>query len=477
MTEKKITGKSDIKINLPVYIILAAACMIILIPSFGNGFFSDDYSWLLSAKESGGKNAGSIFFEPSPYEYFRPVPGIIFYVMWNIFDGGYLYYRILILILHILTSVLLYHLFSVTGFSRKISALSALIFAVMACHSEALYSVYSINEILAALFTFSGLYIFLSDFRFKNLISVLLFSTAVLSRESAFCFIPLLFLFNLKSKKHRIGGGIKITLSVTAIYTVLRFISYINYAQLYEAGNFSRLQLNPVLFGYKIFHFFINMLFPVKNIFYVTGFEYYEMFRNAIVNPGQNIMLFAVLAAVITVTAFLILIIFFKINKRIFLFPLLVALCGIIIYLPFEGTAERFLYLPSAGIALLIGLFCFELINRRFKLAYPLIIIILLFYSLLNLQRAEVWENASIRTSGSIENIHTLIDARTDMKNILLTEVPSIVNGAFFINQYNINHIWKYHYPGSEINFILYELPEDVSADLILKYSDFEPKH
>jgi hypothetical protein len=396
--------------------------------------------------------------------------------MWNIFDGGYLYYRILILILHILTTIILYHLFYATGFSRKSSALSALIFAVMACHSETLYSVYSINEILAALFTFTGLYIFLADFRFKNIISALMFLTAVLSRESAFCFIPLIFLFNLKSKKHRSGEGIMISFAVTAIYAVLRFISYINYIDLYEAGSFGKLQLNLLLIIYKAIHFFINMIFPVKSILYITGFEYYEMFRNAIINPGQDVMLFTGLALVLTAITGIIFTVLFKINKKIFLFPLLIAFFGLIVYLPFEGTAERFLYLPSAGIALSAGLFCFELINKKFKLAYPLIIFILLVYSFSIYQRAGIWREASVRTSGTVENIFNLTANNAEIKNVLLTDVPTIINGVYFINQYNFNHIWKYHYPDSQIKFIFYELPADMSADLILKYSDFELK-
>jgi hypothetical protein len=472
---KAIIRKSDITVNLIIYIILVIACILILIPSFGNGFFSDDYSWLIKAKESTGKNFGTIFFEPAPYEYFRPVPVIVFSAMWNFFEGGFIYYRILTLVLHILTTIFIYHLLLSTGFGRKVSALSALVFAVMACHSEALYSVYSINELLSALFVFSGLYVFLSEIKFRGVISAILFLLAVLSRESAFCFIPMIFLFNIKSKKQKFFEGLFISLFVTGLYTALRFISYMNYAELYAGGNSGVLQLNPLIIVYKVFHFIINMLIPVKSIFYVIGFEFYETLRNAIIEPGQNVLMFAVLVVVsggiIVMTIFFL----FKISRKIFLFPLLAAACGIIVYLPFEGTAERFLYLPSAGIALMIGLFCIELVNKKFKTAYFIIILIPVVYSLSIYQRAGMWKEASLMTKSSVEKIHLIIAGHSPVKNVLMQDVPTMINGVFFVNQYNFNHIWKYHFPDEKIRFMFSEKQENINPDLTLKFSDFAP--
>lgn len=444
-----------------------------MIPSFGNGFFSDDYSWLLKAKESTGKNFGTMFFEPAPYEYFRPVPVIVFSVMWNFFDGGIIYYRILILVLHILTTLIIYNLFLSAGFKRKVSALSALVFAVMACHSESLYSVYSINELFSALFVFSGLYVFLSGIRYRSIISVILFLIAVLSRESAFCFIPLIFLFNIKSKKLRFFNGLFVSLFVTAAYTSLRLISYLNYGEIYAAGNSGILQLNPVIIVYKVFHFTINMLFPVKSIFYIAGFEFYETLRNVMIEPGQNILIFILLVAAAGGIFVMIIFLLFKVSKKIFLFPLLAALSGILVYLPFEGTAERFLYLPSAGIALLIGLFCIELVNKKFKPAYFIIIFILFIYSFSVYQRASIWKEASERTESSVEKIHSIIGGRPSIKNVLLEDVPTIIKGVLFVNHYNFNHIWKYHFPDEQIRFWFYRKPVNINTDLIIKYSDF----
>ena len=70
---------------------------------------------------------------------------------------------------------------------------------------------------------------------------------AVLSRESAFCFIPLVFLFGLKSKKHKYVRGIIVSLLVTFFYIVLRYVSFINYKAFYSEGNFSGLCVNPVI--------------------------------------------------------------------------------------------------------------------------------------------------------------------------------------------------------------------------------------
>ena len=470
---KDIIRKSDITVNLIIYTVLSIACILIMIPSFGNGFFSDDYSWLLKAKENTVKNFGTIFFEPAPYEYFRPVPVIVFSVMWNFFEGGFIYYRILTLALHILTTIFIYHLLLSTGFGRKVSALSALVFAVMACHSESLYSVYSINELLSALFVFSGLYVFLSGIKFRGVISAILFLLAVLSRESAFCFIPLILLFNIKSKKLRLFNALFISLFVTGLYTALRLISFMNYSEIYAGGNSGILQLNPLIIVYKLFHFIINMLIPVKSIFYIIGFEFYETLRNIIIEPGQNILLFAVLVIALGGIIVMIIFLLFKVSRKIFLFPLLVAACGILVYLPFEGTAERFLYLPSAGIALLIGLFCIELVKRKFKPAYFIIIFILFIYSFSVYQRAAVWKETSVRTESAVLKIHSIIGGDSSVKNVLMQDVPTIINGVFFFNQYNFNQIWKYHFPDEKIIFWFYKKPENINTDRTLKFSDF----
>jgi len=454
------------------YLIISFFAALVLIPSLGNGFFGDDYSWLLKSKESTEINPGTLFFQPAPYEYFRPVPVVLFYGMWQLFGGEFISYRILVLLLHILTSIMVYKLLLKTGFGQSISFVSALIFSIMACHSETLYSINCINEVLAAFFVFTGLYLFLGDFRNSKIFSYVFFLAAVLSRESALCFIPLLILFNIKAGRKRFIVSLAISASVILSYFALRLYSYINFKDIYEAGNFGLLQLNPLIMIYKIFHFIINMVFPVKSIFYLAGFGFFEELRSAFINPGENIFVFAGLVIAAVSISVLIIITLIKINRKVFYFPIFIAVSGILIYLPFEGTAERFLYLPSLGIALLIGLVFHELKEKKYKLAFPVLISVVLIYSFSIYQRSFIWKEASEKTVHTVERMNIILENKGNVKNILLPDVPSIIKGTFFVNQYNFNHIWKYYYPDKNVTFWFYESPPDIKIDLTIMFSE-----
>ncbi len=515
------------KFYVPILFIL---CLIVLIPSFNNGFFGDDYSWLLQGKESTEKNVGTVFFEPAPYEYFRPIPKVLFALLWRVFplsppnnEGKIFFYRLFVLLLHILTTLIFYKLIE-KKFNSKIAFISACFFSVIACHSETLYSINCINEMLSALFIFSGLLLFLTATKFlslKILFSTIFFLLAVLSRESAFCFILLLFLFDYipqniqkrespaTGRKIRVINKIIIFALISVIYLVLRLISYHYYSDLYTSGSYGMLDTNPIKYFYKILHYFINIIFPVKSIFYFIGFENYERLRGAFLNPSENIKLFIILfISVVLILSILIYLVFFIIksqrnykgsllNYRYFtlIFPVLFTLFALIIYLPLDGTAERFLYLPSAGICLLFAflfLSIFSSYERKFSrvLIISIATFILVIYTLSIYQRAFIWKSASVRTKILLSKVEEKINRiNTEDKNkspehktsefvtplnVLMLDIPTIEKGTYFVNQYNFNHIWKFYFPNQKVKFWFYEKPENTKIDLLFSIKDLE---
>lgn len=511
--------------NVIFYLIIIVLCTIVLLPSFKNGFFGDDYSWILQARESMNKNLGTIFFEPAPYEYFRPVPKIVFVFLWNLFplsplenERDIIYYRLLVLLIHILTSFVIYELIKYK-FNSTIAFLTACFFSVIACHSETLYSINCLNELLASLFLLTGLLLFVKAnyiFSLKVLLSIFFFLLAVLSRESAFCFIPLIFLFSYNPirKEKSINNEkcdftiLKKTIIITIIiiiYISLRYVSYRYYSELYNAGNFGVIDTNPLRYVYKIFHYLINIIFPVKSIFYIIGFENFENLRKAFLNPGENVKLFTILIlssiVILSITIYLIYQVLKsqKIRKNDILnskfstlvFPLLFTIFALVVYLPLEGTAERFLYLPSVGICLLFALiftktlYKYEKLNSRIFVVVIMILVIGI-YTLSIYQRADIWGNASSRTKlllskvaekiqkRNIESDISLEDknSRNKIQNVLMLEIPTIEKGTYFVNQYNFNHIWKFYYPDQKIKFWFYNNPENVKIDLIFSFKE-----
>ncbi len=503
------------------YAIIILLCIIILIPSFKNGFFGDDYSWLLQAKESSLKKVGVIFFEPAPYEYFRPIPKVIFAVLWNIFplspiekEGNIFYYRFLVLLINILTTIILYNLIS-QKFNKSIAFITACFFSVISCHSEALYSINCLNELLSALFILLGLFLFVKSKHFisaKIFFSIICFLLAVLSRESAFCFIFLLFLFDYSPKYQgekssvNFSQKIVIILVVSLLYIILRLISYHYYFELYSSGNYGIIDTNIFRYFYKIFHYFINIIFPVKTIFYIIGFENYEKLRNAFLNPADNIKLFSflVFSSIIILS---ILIFLFKVlfkpqklpkdnllgsNYFSFVFPFLFTLFALIVYLPLNGTAERFLYLPSIGICLLFAVFAERFFEGYKKASSKAVVILVVFilifiYSASMYQRAFMWRETSLRTKHLLikleEKINNSIFESQNQNfeinnkktlNILLLDIPTIEKGTYFVNQYNFNHIWKFYYPKENVRFWFYNKPDNLEVDLTFSINELK---
>lgn len=516
----KLNLIQNFKLNtLLHYTIIIVLCIIILIPSFKNGFFGDDYSWLLQARESSFKKVGITFFEPAPYEYFRPIPKVIFAFLWKIFplspiekECNIFYYRLLVLLINTLTTIILYNLI-LQKFNKSVAFITACFFSVISCHSEALYSINCLNELLSALFILLGLLLFIKSKHFisaKIFFSTICFLLAVLSRESAFCFIFLLFLLDYSPKyqgeKNRIGFSQKIViiLVVSILYIILRLISYHYYFELYSSGNYGIIDTNIFRYFYKIFHYFINIILPVKTIFYIIGFENYERLRNAFLNPADNIKLFSflIISAIIIMS---IIIYLFKVlskhqklqkdnllnsNYFSFVFPILFILFALIIYLPLNGTAERFLYLPSVGICLLFAIFVKRALdgyeNAFSKFVVILVVFILIFiYSASMYQRAFIWRETSLKTKNLLTKLEEKINNfifesqnnnfeidNNKTLNILLLDITTIEKGTYFVNQYNFNHIWKFYFPKQNVRFWFYNKPYNLEVELIFSFNE-----
>ncbi|MCX7834047.1 MAG: hypothetical protein N2490_07545 [Ignavibacteria bacterium] len=517
---KKVEGSKIIHIT-----IITILCTIVLIPSFNNGFFGDDYCWLLQARESSTKNLGTIFFEPAPYEYFRPIPKIFFVLLWKLFpipsienESNTFYYRLFLLILHISITIALYELIKIK-FNSLVAFITACIFSVIACHSETLYSINCLNELLSTLFILIGLILFLNSKEIlspKTLLSIFFFLLAVLSRESAFCFIPLIFLFDYKpklskqqkEKKHFVKKLFIIFVTIS-VYFILRFISIKYYAEIYSTGTYGAIDTNPLKYIYKVFHYFINIIFPVKSIFYIIGFENYENLRKAFLHPQENIKIFFILIALsVIILASIIYLIYLLIKSQknkndelldskyfIFLFPTLFILSSIVVYLPLDGTAERFLYLPSAGFCILVAILFVKLLKGYEKkyqknVIVLLLIILMVIYTLSIYHRSSLWRNASLNTKDLINKVNTTItNKNTELQNklpnteklsskqvtnVLMLDIPTIEKGVYFVNQYNFNYIWKFYYPNQKVKFWFYNAPPNIEIDLI--FSLKEPK-
>ena len=127
------------------------------------------------------------------------------------------------------------------------------------------------------------------------------------------------------------------------------------------------LDLNPAKVVYKLLHYFISMIFPVKMLFEFAGYGTLEFLIKAFRNPTENLPVFLTLAFTVSLICFSLFYFFIRTLKKEIVFPVMLILVSLAVYLFSFNTAERFLYLPSAGLSILLALF-FQKLNLLYNL-------------------------------------------------------------------------------------------------------------
>ncbi len=451
---------------------IAVLNICLLLPSLSIPFFGDDFAWLLQSQNLNEFSFLKFICLPAPFDYFRPLPKLFFYVFSRLPCADFIFFRAAVIILHILCAITLYRLAIALKYSKETAFSAALIFSVLSCHSEALFFNNCINELFSAFFILAGLYLFCEYRSYKNdVFIILLFLLALLSRESSVCFFPLLLTVNYRSGKRKLREVLIISFIPVVFYLSFRIFSETYFGQSNIVPIIESLDLNPVKTVYKVLHYFVNMIFPVKMIFEIAGYGTLEFLIKAFRKPSENLPVFIALSFTVSLISFSALYFFIRVLKKQMLFPLLFILFSLGIYLFSFNTAERFLYLPSAGLSILIALFFEKLSLRRFSIAVFLVFIIihsasLVFRSYRHRQAAEYSEDV----------MRDLYNKTGDVKNgskILFENIPPKQYGIFFLSVFNFQSNWDYNFPERKIVFLFSENKKQSDTyDLIYRFSD-----
>ena len=266
--------------------LLAGIALLVMFPSLGIGPVSDDFSWLQQAKQGQCQSIGQYLSQPAPFGYFRPLPMLYFKAAWRLFGPALWLYRLTALLLHALTVILIYRLARLFSFSFRVSLISSVIFALMPCHAEALLWLCSVNELFSAFFVLAGIYLFFSSPDWRGaLISSVFFLLALLSRESAFCFIPLLLMFSLPrilENWRRLGLAITVP---TLAYGLFRTLWLRGLPEAYLTPAPGLLDLNLLGMSSRLAQYLIKMLLPVKSLMELFSFRPYVWFREIYSSP------------------------------------------------------------------------------------------------------------------------------------------------------------------------------------------------
>jgi len=394
--------------------------------------------------------------------------------MSDIFNDSFIAFRIAVIILHIICSILVYKFSLSLNLNITSSFIAAITFSVLSCHSEALFFINCVNEIFSAVFILAGLYLFskYNSAKYTFLI-IISFLFALLSRESAICYIPLVFLIKIKTGKHNWKDTLIILLIPLLLYIAFRI-----YSEIYFGGTGGRLaidslDLNPVKVIYKMFHYFINMIFPIKFIFEFGGFSSLEVLVNAFRRPFENLPVFLGLSIFVSLISGALILLFKKTLKKELNFPLLFIMFSLTIYLFSFNTAERFLYLPSAGLSILLGMFFSKLKHR--KAAFTLVLLFVIIHSVSLVFRSYRHKQAATYSGEVMKNLFEKTAEVKSGSDILFENIPPKKFGIFFLSPYNFQSNWDYNFPDKKINFLFNETikPEDKNnIDAIYKFND-----
>jgi protein O-mannosyl-transferase len=304
-------------------------------------------------------------------DLYRPLSLVMFAIEYQVFDGSPAAGHVINVIFFAGCVVLLFLFFN-TLFERKKPAaafIAALLFAVHPVHTEVVANIKSRDELLCFFFALSSLIIFMNYVRSgkaRQLFSgALLLFLSLLSKETAITFlviIPFTFFFYKNENRKRslfISLG---AIAVTALFMVIRFSVLHNYhtTDSFDVGFMD----NPLAHSPSVGIRLATAIWVLAKYLELLFFPYplvCDYSYNAIpfVNFGNIVVwlsLFAYLLLAATAIYRLL-----KIPRDPFAFGILfflftISLFSNLFFVVGAEMAERFIFFPSAGFCLLIGL-------------------------------------------------------------------------------------------------------------------------
>lgn len=180
--------KKSLRIGL-----LLAVVALIYGNTLRNQFTMDDGMYIIRNSQVTSPSVHALFAPHKLTNVFRPLTFATFALNWRLGGGRPFEFHLFNLILHAAATLLLYFLLgTLLGRSppaRAVAFTAALVFAVHPLHTEAVASAVGRAEVLAAGFLFAAWILHLND---QQIPALICFTLALLSKESAVIFLPLL---------------------------------------------------------------------------------------------------------------------------------------------------------------------------------------------------------------------------------------------------------------------------------------------
>ena len=345
-------------------------------------------------------------FKENPL-FYRPLiffSYMVDYKLWNTNPAGY---HLSNIILHTLSSVLIFLILLKIFSDFNFSLLSSLIFAVHPVHTESVTWISGRTDVLCTLLLLLSFNAYLNCLKsagkthsFNSLLSVFYFTLSIFSKETAIV-LPLIILFYeifFLSENIPVISAIKIFIRKNFLF-MLPVILYLTLRTVALKNNFYPLLTKAslperILTILTVISDYIKLLFfPVTlNSLYVV---------KTVSNPAD----FKTMLSILTLTAIFVLLIKSKnISKKFFFGTswFFISLLPVSNIIPFSSIikTEHFLYLPSIGFSIVAGIvlsgtnnFFSDKIGRIKIIPVSLIVLIIIFFSVQAAKRNYVWKD------------------------------------------------------------------------------------
>lgn len=369
------------------FLLLIDATIIVYLAVFVSDFSSlDDYG-LIEVLQKGMLSLTSL--ASSGGTYLRPLTVLTYMLDYRLWGANAAAFHLSNLIIHIANACLIYHLcrsyLHKTNKREGISFLAALFFAVSPLNSESVLWVSGRTDLLCCFFFLAALMIIIND-RLSLLLSAggifTVYFCSLLAKESSIVLVAILPLYLIfvrtdKSRQVKIGLCSSVTIACS-IYLYLRLGPN---GQLDSGASRIVSKAIDLSFSDLIYKSVASFGFYIKKLLWPFPLNL------AIQSINEPLYFIVGIAAIIAIS-----ICFLRfISSRLPL--LIITLCLVPPLLAFHGSipwtlyAERYLYLPMVGMALLIGL----LLANTPRLPQPLPFFLIIPFAVSTIQRSGQW--------------------------------------------------------------------------------------
>lgn len=437
MEKKKLTRKDKIR-NPPVTplkelsssktgswipgLIIAVLGFILYSNTLHHSFTLDDYSAILENRltKQGISAIPEIFKTSYRYGYYftddnlyRPIVKAMFAIEWGLSPNSAAPGHWMNVILYALTGFVLFRsLLKISSGNLLFSFITSALFITHPVHTEVVASIKSRDEIMAFLFSIWALERFIDYLRNKKIISLIvstgLFSIALLSKESAITFLaifPLTAWFFTTEKPLSFFKGMLPLVVVAGLFLLLRdhILGATMPSSFSVADNLLEAAKDPITkiaTAVYILGLYLKILiFPHPLVF---DYSYNQIPLVGAGNPGF-------IVSALIYSGMLIFAIAKLKSKNFFAFAILFYLVTLSVSSNLfitigSSMGERFLYAPSLGFCMAIALFLIKIapgVNSldlrevlfRNKIIFPVLILLILGYSIKTYSRNPVWKD------------------------------------------------------------------------------------